>query len=545
MLFIADFFVNEIAGGGELCSEEIFTYLNKLYPNKISKVNCHLVTNEILKSHLGETLLISNFMRLSEEDKHFISDNFNYFIVEHDHKFCAARNPLAYPHMVVPEQELRNVKFYERAKGVLTQSKSHAELVQGNLGTFNVVNLGCNLWASDAMKELEKRLDQSKTRKIGIMHSNNPIKGTRQAIELCEIKGLKYELIPEMNQKSFWDELAKTETIIFLPQTYETYSRFAIEAKILGCKMVTNKAIGAMSEDYYHLNGRELFDVVSNKKKEVLESIDEMIKQNKAINPIQPPMVSLITTIFKGSKFVNGYLEAFKSQTYSNKELIIIDANSPENEGELIHAFKNVNPNLNIRYYKFDEKFSTSRAFNLATEMAKGEFISTVMIDDRIGPNYMKELAKQLTLDKGTDLVYADCLVSLMENEPFTKCKSKTLCEYSLIPFSKEAMIKNIQGPLPMYRKSVHEKIGGYREHILHGADWDFAIRLVKSGSVFRKVDKVLGSYYNNPNGLSTSTDPSILKERRKSEAQIFEEHKEVYPENYKKFKSYFEQWSK
>ena len=543
MIFIADFYAGDILGGGELCSEEIIKYLEETGV-AITRLHSHEVNNNLLKLHSEETIIVSNFMNLASSCKQELpSGKYNYFIIEHDHKYCKSRNPLTYPNMVVPDEEVINLDFYAAARGVLCQSKSHAEILQGNIGTSNVVNLGCNLWSDRDLEALRKRLNQPKTRKIGVMSSPNPIKGTLKAIEFCEIKGLRAELIHQSGQLEFWDNLSNTETIVFLPQSFETYSRFAIEAKILGCKMITNKAIGAMSEDYYHLNGEELLNTIVAKKAQVLEKIVAMFKTGQPLDPLQNKKVSLITTIYKGEKFIQGYLEAFKEQTYNDKELIIVDAASPENEQAIVNDFKNKNPNLEITYLRLEEKVSTAIAFNMATKIASGDFISTVMIDDRMAPFYMATLAKQLVLDKAVDLVYADTFVTPVENEKFDPTLTLPLCEYSLIPFSKEAMIKNIQGPLPMYRKTAHESIGGYNEHILHGTDWDFAIRMVKNNSVFRKVNKVVGSYYNNPNGLSTSADPQITKERRQSERKIFEEHKDLFPENYKKFKAYFEQW--
>ena len=184
--------------------------------------------------------------------------------------------------------------------------------------------------------------------------------------------------------------------------------------------------------------------------------------------------------------------------------------------------------------------------FNIATEMATGEFIALCMIDDVIAPDYIDTLSRTLFFHERVDLVYGDTIVVTKPNEKFENhTDNEQKFSHSLYPFSKENMIKNIPGCMPMYRKSLHNKIGGYKPEILHGGDWEFYLNAVRNGSIFKKVDKSVGLYYANPNGLSTTTDHSVTDARRKQERQIFEEYKDVFGNSvYQQFKPYFDQFA-
>jgi len=550
MLFIADFFVEDIAGGGELCSEELLNYLQKFQDNLIVKKRSHTVTERDLKGLGGDLVIVSNFINLSSAIKTImIADNINYVIIEHDWKMIKSRNPLAYIGLLAPESELINLGFFRNAKAVFCQSKSHAEIIQKNLWSDNIVNLGCNLWSDKDIESMTKRHFsnslQANTRKFGIMNSPNKIKGTKEAIELCRSNGIEYELINHCDQEKFFDELYKTEKIIFLPQSFETYSRFVMEAKMLNCKLITNKAIGAMSEDYFHLNGLELIEEIKKRKEEVLNRIQKFILTGQIdfIPPLKKPKISLITTVYKGSKFMAGFLDAFVAQVYSgDTELIIIDANSPENEREITEPY--LQKHSNIKYIRLNEKKTTMESFNIATDLASGEFIALCMIDDRLSPEHFNVLSKHLVLDTTVDLVYGDTIVSNLPNEKFAEDETRSVFDHSKYPFSKENMIKNIAGPMPMYRKSLHYKIGGYKNKILHAGDWEFYLNAVKNGALFKKINKRIGIYFLNPDGLSTTADAVITKERRSQEKQIFEEYKDVFGDKvYQHFKQYFDQF--
>ena len=544
MLFIADFFVEDVAGGGELCSQEILQHLQKSQSKKIVKKHSHTVTQIDIKNHSGDMILVSNFVNLSESIKMTLASGYDYCIIEHDWKMFRSRNPLTYEKMIAPEEELINATFFRKAKAVLCQSRSHAEIIQKNLWSDNIVNLGCNLWSDKDLDSLEKKIGRVKTRECGIMDSPNKIKGTKEATFLCRTKGINYVLIPQSEQELFWDELSVTNKVVFLPQSFETYSRFAIEAKILGCKMITNKAIGAMSEDYYDLNGIELLNEIRKRKQVVLDRIKTLVEKRTIdfIKPLEKPSVSLITTVYKGSQFMTGFLDAFVKQTYCGAlELIVVDV-SPDDEHEIAKPYLEMC--RNIRYVKLADKKTTMECFNIATDMANGEFIALCMIDDVISPHFIDTLSKHLYLDSSVDLVYGDTMVVDKPNEKWEKHTSTTKFDHSVPSFSKENMIKNLPGCMPMYRKSMHYKVGGYKPEILHGGDWEIYLNAVRHGAVFKKINKPVGLYYVNPNGLSTTSDTETTKVRRNQERKIFEEYKDVFGEKvYKEFKPYFDQF--
>ena len=56
-------------------------------------------------------------------------------------------------------------------------------------------------------------------------------------------------------------KLSKYEKLLFLTGHLETCARIIVEAKMLNLKVITNKKlIGAASEDWYSLSGKQLID---------------------------------------------------------------------------------------------------------------------------------------------------------------------------------------------------------------------------------------------------------------------------------------------
>ena len=67
-------------------------------------------------------------------------------------------------------------------------------------------------------------------------------------------------------------------------------------------------------------------------------------------------------------------------------------------------------------------------------------------------------------------------------------------------------------------------------------------MRMVEAGSKFKKIDRPLGLYYYNSDGLSTSSEHAV--ERGKEEAEVFFKYKDVFGErNFKTYENYFKQF--
>lgn len=540
VLFSQDFYLNEINGGAEQYAEVLLKSLTDNGYIIDRRKSQDLTPEYILEGRTQHFYIISNFMLLPELSKKTLMEHCEYVILEHDHKYVKSNNPSLYNNFVIPEDQIQNKEFYQKAKYVLCQSKLHAEIIQKNLLLKNIINLGCNLWSDECLSLLQENINKTKTRKFGVMESNNKNKGTPQTIQYCRTNNIPFDFISQCGQKEFYKELSKTETLVFMPQWVETFSRVTVEARILGCKIITNKMLGCASEEFFQLKNQELLDEIKLQQDRVVSLYRHIIDGSglKTFKGITLPSVSVITTIYKAGQYIKGYLEAFIQQTLENKELIIIDANSPDNEREIIEEYQK--KHTNIKYVRLNEQVIPPVAFNIATEMAQGEFIVCCLIDDRMSKDYLEIMSKHLLLDESVDLVYSDHYQTSKPNETFDNNSSKgRLYEHSRNEFSKENMIKSLPGPIQMYRKSVVEKYGQWDETLKYACDWQYWLRMVRSGAKFKKINKVMGLYYFSPTGLSTGQEHTLKK--RREEKDVFNEYKDVIGEhNFNLYKDYF-----
>ena len=275
-VFIADFFADEIIGGGELNNEEL---INILIDRKLSvkKINSHLVTVDFIEAHKKCNFIISNFVNLSPQCREALY-NKKYVIYEHDHKYLKNRNPAIYPECKAPDSEIVNYKFYKEAAAVLCQSGFHQNIVYKNLKFDNIVSLGGNLWSLEALSKIREYSHKDKLKKCSIMDSPILHKNTGTARAFCAHQNMDYELIPSLNYYEFLDRISNNDTLVFFPKTPETLSRIVVEARMMGMKVITNKLVGATREEWFSLKGAELIDIMIDKREMISEIIIDALE---------------------------------------------------------------------------------------------------------------------------------------------------------------------------------------------------------------------------------------------------------------------------
>ena len=290
IVFVADFFVEHILGGGELNNEEII----KIFQQKkydVVKIQSHLVDIQFLKANRNSFFIVSNFVNLSFQCRTELRE-LEYVIYEHDHKYLKSRNPATYEDFEAPSKDIVDFHFYKKAKAVLCQSNLHKEIIEKNLGISNVINLGGNLWSLQILEFLRELSRNKKRNKCSIMDSKIPHKNTRGSILLCEKRELDFQLVASPNYREFLKLLSLNKKFVFLPRTPETLSRVVVEARMLGCSVMTNHLVGATSEEWFSLKGEELIDFMINKRLEIVSIIENIVEQ--PFNKSKKPLVFLL-----------------------------------------------------------------------------------------------------------------------------------------------------------------------------------------------------------------------------------------------------------
>jgi glycosyltransferase involved in cell wall biosynthesis len=214
--------------------------------------------------------------------------------------------------------------------------------------------------------------------------------------------------------------------------------------------------------------------------------------------------VSAIVSTYNSEIFIRGCLQDLVEQTLHQKgelEIVVIDSSSEQNEESIVREFQAKYPN--IVYYRTPARETLYASWNRAIKMSRGTYITNANTDDRHRPDALEIMTKYLDLHPITSLVYANQLISTCVNDTWATTKAHQYLNWP--PFDyKELERQCICGPQPMWRKSLHEKYGYFRSEFTAAGDYEFWLRIGKTEN-FVHLPEILGIYYHNPQGLSTS----------------------------------------
>ena len=275
ILFIDDFFIEHIIGGGELNNHELILLLQE-NGWVVTKIQSHMVNEKHLDS--ADAIIISNFVNLHPQIKNKITNSATpYVIYEHDHKYLRNRNPAVFTGYKAPESMVINKEFYKKAKAVFCQSSFHESIIKKNLNLDNLYNVSGNLWSTQSLETMRILSKKQKDDCYSVMNSLIEHKNTREASFYCEKKEYKYSLIASNNYQEFLSLLSNNDKFIFLPKTPETLSRVVVEARMMNIKVITNKRVGASYENWFNLKGEKLINYMLKKRTETTDKIIEVI----------------------------------------------------------------------------------------------------------------------------------------------------------------------------------------------------------------------------------------------------------------------------
>jgi len=287
VVFLADFFVEDVTGGAEKNDDVLVRWLqdnNLLF----RKIRCSELDIDFLLNNKDKIYIISNFVTLNHEHKACLYANeIKYIIYEHDYKFDKTRNPLLYKECLIPSTNICNVNFYKKAFKVVTLSTLHRDIFEKNLRyKDNIVNINCSLFDEKTLNYLyelrEERKKQNWVNDItGIIDSQNPIKCTKEAVSFAKDRDIKYKLFKDSDYLSFLKKMSRFEKIIIFSGHPEPTPRTAVEAKLLGLKIICNKKnIGVANEYWFGMDGEDLFSEIRKIREYAFNMFREFIDEN-------------------------------------------------------------------------------------------------------------------------------------------------------------------------------------------------------------------------------------------------------------------------
>jgi glycosyltransferase involved in cell wall biosynthesis len=222
--------------------------------------------------------------------------------------------------------------------------------------------------------------------------------------------------------------------------------------------------------------------------------------------------VTAIASLYKGGRYIEKFLASMARQSLGDAfELLIIDANSPENEAEVIRKYQA--RFKNIRYERINYRIGIYDAWNVGVDMSRGEYLTNTNLDDLRHAASLQIQAETLDRLPFVDVVYQDFYYTFDPELDFDEVAAFGF--KSDLPIVSPLNLMHFNSPhnAPMWRKKLHSEIGYFNTGFKSAGDYEFWMRCLTAGKTFFKINTPHVVYYQNPEGVSTDPNMPGLKE--------------------------------
>jgi GT2 family glycosyltransferase len=210
--------------------------------------------------------------------------------------------------------------------------------------------------------------------------------------------------------------------------------------------------------------------------------------RNRAIERIKQfaytPIISVILPVYNPRPYqLQKAIESVLSQHYFYWELCVCDDASTEPRiREMLEEYRARDARIKLEFS--ESNAGIARASNRALEMATGEFIGLLDHDDELTPDALYEVAATVQ-ETDADLIYSD--------EDRLDQKGRRAEPVFKPAWSPDLLLSCMYiGHFCAYRKSIVERIGGFRPGFDGSQDYDLALRFTEATSKIAHIPKIL-----------------------------------------------------
>jgi len=197
------------------------------------------------------------------------------------------------------------------------------------------------------------------------------------------------------------------------------------------------------------------------------------------------PLISVITVVLNGEKYLEEAISSIIKQTYDNIEYIIIDGGSTDRSLDIIQKYEN-----HIDLWITEKDSGLYNAMNKGIALSSGDFVGFVGSDDYLYLNTLEKLAKAA---KKETIDYTVGSVDIILENGQLKEKILVLPNFLM---QNRFIFDMATHHLSFYvSRKIINKIGNFDENFNIRSDYDMTIRVIsKSKKKFNFTDSV-GSF--------------------------------------------------
>lgn len=289
IIFVSDFFADQLIGGAELSLQALIDVCK----GEVIKVKSEDVDGLFIKENKKAFWVIGNYTNLKYTLLPLLAESVEYCVIEFDYKFCKYRNPQLHKFSETVDCNCyktfgkRIEEFYRNAKIVFWMSEAQLNIYREKLPRINETNniVLCSIFSDDTLDHIKRLRTESNGKKNDewiVTGHESWVKGFHSTVKYCEENKLKYRVVYSVAHKKLLEILAYSKGLVYQPSGEDTCPRLIIEAKLLGCELIINDFVQHKNEQWFTKDNLEEMDIFLRYRKYLfLSKIKEFVGEHE------------------------------------------------------------------------------------------------------------------------------------------------------------------------------------------------------------------------------------------------------------------------
>ncbi|OGP49445.1 MAG: hypothetical protein A2Y79_10030 [Deltaproteobacteria bacterium RBG_13_43_22] len=201
------------------------------------------------------------------------------------------------------------------------------------------------------------------------------------------------------------------------------------------------------------------------------------------------PLVSIITPVFNGAKWIDQCIQSVLNQDYPNLEHIIVDGGSTDATLDICSRY----PHLIVHSQK---DRGQSHAINKGFALAQGDILAWLCADDEYEPGAVKAAVKGIIDGHAVVMGYSrfmDAEGNIIDEHPANRYER--FDHGMLLRFWKYGPISQ---PAIFWTRKMWDSCGPVKENLFFAMDYDLWLRMSRK-TAFRRIDAYTARYRLHP----------------------------------------------
>lgn len=201
------------------------------------------------------------------------------------------------------------------------------------------------------------------------------------------------------------------------------------------------------------------------------------------------PLVSIITVVYNGEKYLEDTIKSVMNQTYQNIEYIVIDGGSTDGTIDIIKKYED-----KINYWVSEKDKGIYDALNKGLKVASGEYIAILNADDYFVEDFIES---SLALIIGSQTDYCISNVKFINKDSIIK---------PIYPLVENYIYQEMPYPHvgALISKKAYDNVGLFDTRFKIAGDHDMALRIHLAGYKCSYLNKVTAQLEEG--GVSSSS---------------------------------------